>query len=113
MSCPGSRVLTLFFVIGFFARGTYAAQTLILSDATVVSPSNATPRERKAVQMLVEEVAKRTGLNWQVINALPQSNATTILVCTAAQELEVAPWAPQGASFPAEGFRLVSATGAG
>jgi hypothetical protein len=47
----------------------FDAQSLDLSRATVVTPSNFTGPERKAVAMLTEEVEKRTGILWPLANA--------------------------------------------
>jgi hypothetical protein len=45
---------------------TGTAETVDLSRATIVASPDATPRERKAVQMFVEEVGKRTNLKFSV-----------------------------------------------
>jgi hypothetical protein len=44
-----------------------ADSALDLRDAIVVAPRVSSKREQKAVQVLVEEVEKRTGIRWQVV----------------------------------------------
>jgi len=110
MALTGSLVRILFFATIFFASEIFAAPFRELRDAVVISSSNASARERKAVQMLVQEVGKRTHLNWPIINSFPQSNAIPIVVCTAAQARDFVPEYTQAASLPTEGFRLLSAT---
>ena len=44
---------------------------LDLGRATVVSPLNPSTPEDKAVTMLIEEVAKRTGIRWARQTQLP------------------------------------------
>lgn len=51
-----------------------------LSKAVVVRPANATPRERRAVKLLVDEVEKRTGFRWKTVEAAPESKVPQILV---------------------------------
>ena len=51
-----------------------------LSDAIVVSAGDAPGPERKAVQMLVEEVAKRTRLRWGRETSWPTNDAPVIVV---------------------------------
>lgn len=46
--------------------GVALAQVVDLSRATVVMPADADGAEKAAVQMLVEETAKRTGVTWAV-----------------------------------------------
>ena len=50
-----------------------------LTQATVVAPATFSPREKKAVAMLVEEVEKRSHLRWPVA-AQRQGGSTAILV---------------------------------
>ncbi len=51
-----------------------------LTNAVVVTPDNLTAREQKAVQMLVEEVAKRTQITWPVVHAVPREKTPSIIV---------------------------------
>ena len=41
-----------------------------LTDAVVVAPESLSRREQKAVQLLVEEVEKRTEIRWPVVHRL-------------------------------------------
>jgi len=67
------------------ARAAAATGPLIdLSNAVIVSASNAPGLERKAVQMLIEEVAKRTRLRWKRATSLPTNDAPVIVVGNAA-----------------------------
>jgi len=45
--------------------------TLDLSRAVIVQPPSLSTREQKAVSVLREEVEKRTGIEWQVVNSRP------------------------------------------
>ena len=51
-----------------------------LSNAIILSASDAPGPERKAVQMLAEEVAKRSRLRWASENSWPTNNAPVIVV---------------------------------
>src|SRR5881409_2432689 len=58
-----------------------APETLLdLSDAIIVSAGDAPGPERKAVQMLVEEVGKRTRLRWGLRTSWPTNDAPLIVV---------------------------------
>ena len=49
------------------AARTPADSTLDLGEAIVVAPRASSQREQKAVQVLVEEVEKRTAIRWEVV----------------------------------------------
>src|SRR6266496_4551800 len=51
-----------------------------LNNAILVSASDAPSPERKAIQMLVEEVAKRTRLRWARETSWPTNDAPVIVV---------------------------------
>jgi len=51
-----------------------------LKDAVVVAPDTLSKRERKAVQVLVEEVEKRTGFRWPVVPRLGSGGHPAIAV---------------------------------
>ncbi|WP_010587982.1 hypothetical protein [Schlesneria paludicola] len=44
-----------------------------LTQAVVVAPDDLSPREKKAVMMLVEEVRKRSMVHWTRVSAIPKS----------------------------------------
>lgn len=50
-----------------------------LTKAVVVAPAGLSPREKKAVTMLVEEVAKRTQIQWQVATSWPKEAAMPVI----------------------------------
>ncbi len=43
------------------------AQPINLSRATVLTPADADGPEKAAIRLLVDEVAKRTGISWRVV----------------------------------------------
>ncbi len=53
---------------------------LDLRDAIVVAPRVSSQREQKAVQVLVEEVEKRAGIRWQVLEQWKASAPTAVVV---------------------------------
>lgn len=113
MSFPGSLRLIVF---GIIVLAHCRARALELSGAVLVSPPNATRPERKAVQMVVDEVAKRTRINWPVTSNLQNSNAPAIIVCTRAQAAEFSPalqYSTAADATLAEGFRLSISSYAG
>jgi hypothetical protein len=57
-----------------------AETTLDLSNAIIISADNTPSPERKAVQMLIEEVEKRTGLRWARATSWPTNDAPVIFV---------------------------------
>jgi hypothetical protein len=57
-----------------------APPTLDLTGAVVVTPANLNGPEQKAVQMLIEEVEKRSRVRWEQTTAWPASAAPRILV---------------------------------
>jgi hypothetical protein len=69
---------------------------LDFTHAVVVRPEGMTPTERKAVDLLVDEVAKRTRLRWQTTTVMPTKGA--VIAIRRASE-------PVGAG-AREGFRL-------
>jgi hypothetical protein len=116
MPFSSSRMRVLFCVVCFLARWTYAQQSVDLRDAVIVCPASASRAERKAVQMLDEEVTRRTRLNWPITNSLPASNAPAIVICTSTQARDFAPPLQRpissNSSQAPEGFHLsVSKTG--
>ena len=56
------------------------ANPLDLSKTAIVAPRSLSARERKAVQVLVEEVEKRTQIRWAVVEDLaPQQSAAVVV----------------------------------
>ena len=54
--------------------------TINLGDAFVVAPRVASQREQKAVQVLIEEIEKRTAIRWQVVEHLKASAPAAVVV---------------------------------
>src|ERR1051326_9164231 len=80
-----ARLIALLTGLGGFAlsmAGAAAAGPAILdlSNAIILSAGEGPGPERKAAQMLAEEVAKRTRLRWARENSWPANGAPVILV---------------------------------
>jgi hypothetical protein len=77
-------VRTLVFVAGcttLLSSGrANAGDSLDFSSATIVSPSEATPLEKKSLQVLKEEIEKRTGLELAVATRWPEGSGPIIVV---------------------------------
>ena len=63
--------------------------TIDLTDAIVVAPESLSRREQKAVQLLVEEVEKRTEIRWPVVHRI-EAGARPAIVVGSDQALEKA-----------------------
>ena len=75
----GSAVFAILLSSPAVAAG--AAEPMVdLSSAVIISVGDAPGPERKAVQMLAEEVAKRTRLRWAHETSWPKSDAAVIVV---------------------------------
>src|SRR5262249_45923910 len=85
-----------------------------LTRAVVVMPDGLSARERKAVEMLVDEVQKRTQGRWTVSTSRPKSDEPTVAVGNSGK-LPALPdklTAALGAApTAAEGFRIRTAGG--
>jgi hypothetical protein len=81
-----------------------------LEHAVVVAPADLTGRERKAVEMLVDEVAKRSQIRWPVARDWPSDGAPVIAVGTPASLMHLAAAASEleaESDIPgAEGYRI-------
>jgi hypothetical protein len=109
----GLQVSVLFALLS----GPLQATALDLRNAVVVSPAQLSSREKKAVQMLIEEVEKRTHVLLPMMTAWPASNAPVIAVGNGSTLQQLAgPYAKEllavrKASDP-EGYRLCVKRGA-
>jgi hypothetical protein len=94
-SLPFRRLLLAAFVL------TSAARTLAvdLSQAVVVAPKELSPREQKAVAMLVEEVEKRSHVRWPVAADAPAGKLAIHITPAAKKKADAK---------KAEGFQLKS-----
>src|SRR6516164_11860787 len=96
---PRASFLCLAAVLGMALvdRAALKADEIDLRNALVVSPANASKSEQKAIQLLVEEVQKRTLIRWQVADKRTDNQVPAIVVDRA----------PAGQ--PAEGFQILVA----
>src|SRR5215813_4790059 len=82
-------------ILTILAATTVEAQTLDLTKATVVAPATLSGPEKKAVAVLVDEVAKRTTIRWPVSTSWPSSGAA-IAVGTRLRDEPAAAPGPEG-----------------
>ncbi len=97
------------FLLGIIA-GVHAA-TLDLSQAMVVSPPDSSGPERKAVAMLVDEVAARAQIRWPAETSWPASDQPVIAVGPIKSAGQwagrfTAAFSARQSAGPAEGFRI-------
>ena len=102
-----TRSLVLFIGLSWAISG----RALDLRDAVIVCAPDASPRQKQAVKMLVEEAEKRTDVHWPQMTAWPTTNVPVIAVGLKSALREFAgPYAEglQSAPTPtaAEGYRL-------
>ncbi len=84
-------------------------RALDLREAVIVCAPDASPRQKLAVKMLVEEAEKRTRIHWPQVAAWPATNVAVIAVGLQSALRDFAgPYAEglQSAPGPAEGYRL-------
>jgi hypothetical protein len=114
-----SAMLATALLIGDCRSAAGAAESALieLHDAVVVAPGDLSDREKKAVTMLVQEVAKRTQIHWQVVTEWPKSS--DIPVIAVGQEASLQRDFPQtapsirkfAAPAGAEGYRIQTESG--
>ncbi len=80
-----------------------------LTRAVVVVPGDASPREKKAVEMLLDEVHKRTQVKLPVENKLPAAGQTAIIVGNRDKLKQLSTGFTAQEAKGAEGYRLASA----
>jgi hypothetical protein len=88
-----------------------SSRALDLHDAVIVCAHDASPRQKQAVKMLVEEAEKRTRIHWPQTTSWPTTNVPVIAVGLNSALREIAgPYAEafQSAPMPTapEGYRL-------
>jgi hypothetical protein len=80
---PPVRLIATCLLVAFFAALSRPlpcrGEALDLKSATVVALGSSKV-EKKAVAMLIDEVAKRTGFGWPIATALPAKNGSVIVV---------------------------------
>jgi len=80
-SAPRWVLLGLSILIGAAAaHGAGRAPRIDLTSAVVVAPSGLSGQERKAIEMLVDEVAKRSRIRWRVTQRMPTGDVPAIVV---------------------------------
>jgi hypothetical protein len=90
--------LRRFLLAAFVLASAAACLAGDLTQAVVVAPKELSPREQKAVTMLVEEVEKRSQVRWPVVAEAPAGGKPAIRIVAAGK-----PTTPRG---KAEGFQL-------
>ena len=97
----GLAFLLVLLLSGFIWSKVQAAQTQIdLTQTVIVTPSTLSGPENKAVQMLIEEVEKRSGVRWQRAEKAPDNGAFPIHIGRADPKKPL----------PREGYQLQTAT---
>lgn len=101
----------------FAAQAGGAAESgrmLDFSDAIVFAPPGLSRRERKAVQILIEEVERRTEIRWRLTESWPDSAPARVIVAPARALSRLGGRVPSGILQPkpaAEGYVLRSWAG--
>ncbi len=67
-------------VLCFFLGCVISGRALDLSNAVIVCAPDASPRQKQAVKMLVEEAEKRTRIRWPQLTAWPATNVAVIAI---------------------------------
>ena len=75
-SCSALRLVVLSSCLAW----VLPARALDLRDAVIVFAPDASPRQKQAVKMLVEEAEKRTRIHWPQMTAWPTTNVPVIAV---------------------------------
>src|SRR5438067_13662232 len=101
---PSSATLTLLLL-----PGLVRAAALDLTRATVLAPPGLTGPEAKAVQMLVEEVEKRSWVQWRRADAWPGGATPVIAVGRAEGLARLLPGVPLPAPGGPEGYAVGTA----
>ncbi len=79
MPSPIARIVVAL-LVSFLLLATSAAFAADLTRAVVVAPESLSPREHKAVEMLVDEVAKRSGVTWKIAHDWPADDTAVVAV---------------------------------
>ncbi|HLJ93043.1 MAG TPA: hypothetical protein VKU02_07610 [Gemmataceae bacterium] len=81
------------------------AAILDLADAVVLSSATVSKQEEKALQMLVEEVQKRTRIRWKITNLVPK-DSTPVIAFGLPSRHEVVNFTKTSQGKPAEGYQI-------
>ena len=90
----GRRVVALAALLLMAGVGISLGAELDLTTATITLPAQPTQLEKKAATLLVEQVARRSWVQWSIANSAPVGDSPLIQL--------------QRASGPAEGYRLTA-----
>ena len=103
----------LFALFGLLAQAGAAPEAIRLNEAVVVTPASLTGPERQAVEMLVDEVAKRTQIRWPVRTSWPAGTGSVIAVgpYPTAKRLRAGKLASEPGPPGAEGYRIAASSG--
>lgn len=82
MRIPTSIVGLGLVLLGGIFSNNVAGADLDLSRAVILAPKEASPLQKKAAQMLVEEVEKRTQIRWPIIQQAKDKTAPVIVINT-------------------------------
>jgi hypothetical protein len=100
------RLLVLFSCLGC----VMSSRALDLRNAVIVSAPDASPRQKQAVKMLVEEAEKRTSIRWPQMTTWPTTNVPVIAVGLKSALREITGPHAKGLQSPpanvTEGYRL-------
>ena len=110
---PAVALLACFIRLTWPSAACGASAMLDLSRAVVVTPPAQTGPERKAVELLVEDVARRSGIRWKVLSLWPADAIPVVAVgsSSAAKDFTgpFAEYFGEGTRpRPAEGYRIRS-----
>ncbi len=75
-----------------------------LSNAVVVTMPDSTPRELKAGEMLIDEVQRRTAIEWNLRNSLPENPKRPLILVGTCEKLQSV-LANRGLSLPGDSSR--------
>ncbi|APW64026.1 hypothetical protein [Paludisphaera borealis] len=116
MHFRGALGLGLVLVCGGLLRADDA--TIDLARAVVVEPATATAAEKRAVRLLVDDVARRSGVTWPVVQTWPDDAPAVVAVGAYAAVADLA--GPRGGAFAnlprsigPEGYRIHTEPGQG
>ncbi len=100
------RLLFLALLVGACCLpGSLRAAMLDLTGAVVVSSARVSKQEEKALQMLVEEVQKRTRIRWKITNIFPK-DSTPVIAFGLPSGREIVNFTKAGQGKPAEGYQI-------
>ncbi|HAM72571.1 MAG TPA: hypothetical protein DCM86_13095, partial [Verrucomicrobiales bacterium] len=116
---PAPGWLPLWLMLAFVAppgRALEPAPPFDLTGAVVVIPRHPSLQEQKAIQMLVEEVEKRTQVRWPSQSAWPTGGRGAVIAIGRVEQLRGLPGVPgavAGAAAHPEGYELSRGESAG